>query len=161
MSHQIRNVCLVFFLFTVALLSCTSAQQPQQQSAQTGVLEQPGIINYLQGLGLDVDQNTVIALLIGSVVIAVGATGLEALFVVFLMFGRPLMHQFMTQMSNGPPGSNPMDGMSAAGANMLKNLFGGQDVAAIIAKIISTILPALLRSTSQFVTDQANTPQQG
>lgn len=134
------------------------AQPQQQQPHQTAVTEQPGLITYLQGLGLDVDQNTIIMAVIGSALIAVGAMGMNAAYIIFLLFGRPMLNQIMAQMNNGPPGSNPMEGMTAALGNTMKNLFGGQDFSAIISKIISIILPVLLKTTSQFVTDQA---QQG
>ena len=120
--------------------------------------EQPAFISYLQGLGLDVDQNTVIMFLMGTALIAAAALGVDGLFLALLLFGRPLFHQFMAQVNSGPPGSNPLEGLAAASSNTMKNLFGSQDLTAIVSKIISSILPALLRATSQFVTDQANQP---
>lgn len=160
MPRKFRNLCLALCLMSIALSNWADAQQQPHPGSQTGVTEQPGLITYLQGMGLDVDQNTVIMACVGTALIAVGAMGLDALFIIFLLFGRPMMHQIMAQMNNGPPGSNPMEGMAAAYGNTLKNLFSGQDMAAIMSKIISTMLPTLLKATSQFVTDQAN-PQQG
>lgn len=116
--------------------------------------EQPGLMSHLQALGVDIDHTTLIIIAIGTAFIATGAMGLNVIFILFIIFGRPLLNQMMAQANNGQ--SNPMDGISAAGINTIKNLFGAQDMTSIIAKLINTILPALLRTTSQFVTDQAN-----
>lgn len=158
MTLKISNSFLAICLTGVALSMGTFAQQHQQ--SPSSLSEQSTVVTYLQGLGLDVDQNTIIVLLLGTAMIAVAAIGLESLFVAFLLFGRPILHQLMSQMNGGAPGANPMDGVAAAAGNVIKNLFGGQDLAAIISRIIGTILPTVLRTTSQFVTDQAN-PTQG
>lgn len=154
------TLCVAGFLLLSGLVT-GQAEQPQHQSGTTAMTEQPGLISYLQALGLDVDQNTVIYAVIGSVLIALGALGADAVLIAALLFGRPVMHQLAQQMGGTAAGANPMEGMAAVAANAMKNVFGGQDFAAIISKIISTILPLILRTTSQFVTDQANGQPQG
>lgn len=162
MSLKLRSprltLCVAGFLILSGLVT-GQMEQSQHQSAPTAMIEQPGLITYLQGLGLDVDQNTLIYAAIGSILIALGAFGADAVLIVVLLFGRPVMHQLAQQMGGTAAGSNPMEGMAAAASNVMKNLFGGQDFAAIISKIMSTILPLILRTTSQFVTDQANAQQ--
>jgi hypothetical protein len=153
MIHKTRNMFVVLCLTSLMLAGWTLAQQPV---TQTAVSDQPGLLSHLQALGIDIDHTTLIIIAIGSAVIATGAMGLNAIFVLFMLFGRPILQQMLTQLNNGQPGSNPMEALTAAAGNAMKNLFGGQDLTAIIAKLINTILPTLLRTTSQFVTDQAN-----
>lgn len=150
-----------FTLSLVAFVLFSDLVTGQMDQTHQSMTEQPGVVSYLQGMGLDVDQNTIIMFVVGSALIGLGAIGADALLLALLFFGRPVMHQLASQMGGAAAGSNPMEGVAAALANVMKNLFGGQDFAAIISKIVGTILPLILRTTSQFVTDQANAQPQG
>ena len=163
MSQVLRlAVCLTAIAFSCSAAAQLQLQQQQQQQQQqplpqpTGVFEQPSIVTFLQGLGLEVDQNTVIIFIVGTILLACIAVGLDVVFLLLLLFGRPMLHQIAAQMNGGQPGVNPMDGLMAASSNAFRNLVGSQDLTSIVGKLISAVLPSLLRTTSQFVTDQAN-----
>lgn len=147
-------VSLFVFVYVFDQPVLSDAAASDGQIHQTGMTpEQPAFISHLQSMGLDVDQNTITMFLVGTTIIGVVALGTDALLLLFLLFGKPIVNQ-LTATMNANGGDSTMQGLAAAANNTVRNLMGGQDLPTVVSKLVSAVLPVLLRVSSQFITDQ-------